>query len=71
MWPPGYHQGNAWNLIETYRHIKRLVGEDRLQRVVVGHDMELFRRSPNWIAGRNPAAEIHVAAGQTSFAATA
>ncbi len=71
MWPPGYHQGNSWNLLETYRRIKALVGRDRLQRVVVGHDMELFRRSPSWIAGRNPVAEIHIASGQTSFAARA
>jgi N-acyl homoserine lactone hydrolase len=68
MWPPGYHQGNCWNLLETYRHIKHLVGEDRLERVVVGHDMELFRRAPSWIAGRNPVAEIRVAAGEKSFA---
>ena len=32
MWPPGYHQGNCWNLLETYGRIKRLVGENRLER---------------------------------------
>jgi glyoxylase-like metal-dependent hydrolase (beta-lactamase superfamily II) len=68
MWPPGYHQGNAWNLLETYTRIKRLVGDERLERIVVGHDMELFRRVPSWIAGRNPVAEVHVAAGEKSFA---
>src|SRR6516225_9216230 len=30
--------------------------------------MELFRRSPNWMAGCNAVAEIQVAAGERSFA---
>ena len=21
MWPPGYHQGNCWNLLDTYRSL--------------------------------------------------
>jgi N-acyl homoserine lactone hydrolase len=67
MWPPGYHQGNCWNLLETYERIKRLVGEDRLTRIVPGHDMELFRRLPAWNAGQNPVAEVHLAVGQKSF----
>ncbi|MGP0089811.1 MAG: N-acyl homoserine lactonase family protein [Xanthobacteraceae bacterium] len=67
MWPPGYHQGNSWNLLDTYDRIKRLVGEDKLERIVPGHDMELFRRLPNWVAGQNPVAEVHLAAGQRSF----
>jgi len=69
MWPPGYHQGNSWNLLETYQHIKALVGETQLTRIVPGHDMELFRRLPTWVAGSNPVAEIHLAAGQKSFIA--
>ena len=66
MWPPGYHQGNCWNLLEVYERTKKLVGDD-LSRISVGHDMEMFRRLPNWTAGQNPVAEIHVAAGQKSF----
>jgi glyoxylase-like metal-dependent hydrolase (beta-lactamase superfamily II) len=69
MWPPGYHQGNSWNLLETYQRIKALVGEAKLTRIVPGHDMELFRRQPNWLAGNNPVAEVHLAAGQKSFIA--
>ena len=67
MWPPGYHQGSCWGLLQCYDEIKALVGEDRLNRIVPGHDMEVFRRLPNWIAGTNPVAELHLAAGQRSF----
>jgi glyoxylase-like metal-dependent hydrolase (beta-lactamase superfamily II) len=67
MWPPGYHQGNAWNLLDTYRRVKATIGEGSTERVVPGHDMGLFRRFPSWISGRNPVAEVHVASGQRSF----
>jgi N-acyl homoserine lactone hydrolase len=69
MWPPGYHQGNAWNLMATYDRVKKLVGDDRLTRIVPGHDMELFRRVPHWTPGKNPVAEVRAAAGQSSFVA--
>lgn len=71
MWPPGYHQGNAWNLLRTYERLRRLVGADRLERIVPGHDMALFERHRSWIAGLNPVAEVHLAAGETSRAAAA
>jgi N-acyl homoserine lactone hydrolase len=67
MWPPGYHQGNCWNLLDTYREIQGLVGQAQWARMVPGHDMELFRRTPSWTAGHNPVAEVRVAAGQRSF----
>jgi len=67
MWPPGYHQGNCWNLLDTYREIQSLVGQGQWPRIVPGHDMELFRRVPSWIAGRNPVAEVHLAAGQRTY----
>jgi N-acyl homoserine lactone hydrolase len=67
MWPPGYHQGNCWNLLDTYREIHDLVGQGQWSRMVPGHDMELFRRIPSWTSGGNPVAEVHVAAGQRSF----
>jgi hypothetical protein len=65
MWPPGYHQGNCWNLLDTYRHLRSMVGEGHLDRIVPGHDMEVFRRTPSWTA------EVHLAAGQRSFMRTA
>ena len=65
MWPPGYVQGNTWNLIETYCRLRALLNDD-VDRIVPGHDPELFARHPSWTAGLNPVAEIHLAAGETS-----
>ena len=65
-WPPGYHQGNAWRLIACYEHLTGLVGRERLDRIVVGHDMDVFTRHKSWIAGSNPVAEICVAPGHAS-----
>ena len=71
MWPPGYHQGNCWNLLACYRDIQSIVGQSEWQRIVPGHDMELFRRVPSWNTGRNPVAELHVAVGQRSYVRSA
>src|SRR4051794_28993866 len=67
MWPPGYHQGNGWNLLRSYARLRALVGEARLNRIVPGHDMELFRRNPSRFIGRNPVAELRVAPGAQSL----
>jgi N-acyl homoserine lactone hydrolase len=69
MWPPGYHQGNTWNLLAAYQRAKDVAGERWPERILPGHDMELFSRFPNWTAGSNPVAEVHIAFGQRSFAA--
>lgn len=66
MWPPGYHQGNTWNLVETYDKLKQRVGDD-LARIVPGHDMRVFTQLPHWQAGANPVAEVRLARGQPSF----
>ncbi len=66
MWPPGYAQGNAWNLMSTYRRLRDLVGPDHLERVIPGHDMDIFKRHRNWLSGLNPVAEIHLATGERS-----
>jgi N-acyl homoserine lactone hydrolase len=66
MWPPGYVQGNSWNLLATYERLRQLVGADRLERVVPGHDMEIFTRHRSWVAGLNPVAQVHLAQGETS-----
>ena len=67
MWPPGYHQGNCWNLLDTYKRIQSTVGQCAWEPIVPGHDMELFRRAPSWNTGCNPVAEVHLAAGQRSY----
>jgi N-acyl homoserine lactone hydrolase len=66
MWPPGYVQGNAWNLMREFERIRDLVGPDHIDRVVPGHDMEIYTRHPTWTVGENPVAEIHLAAGERS-----
>jgi glyoxylase-like metal-dependent hydrolase (beta-lactamase superfamily II) len=66
MWPPGYVQGNPWNLMATYERLRSLVGEGRLERVIPGHDMGIFSRHRHWLSGLNPVAEVHLAAGERS-----
>jgi N-acyl homoserine lactone hydrolase len=71
MWPPGYVQGNSWNLLATYERLRQVVGADRLERIVPGHDMGIFTRHPSWVAGLNPVAEVHLAQGERSRHAAA
>lgn len=59
MWPPGYVQGNTWNLMATYERLRDVVGADHLERIVPGHDFQTFERHPSWTAGANPVAEVH------------
>lgn len=66
MWPPGYVQGNTWNLLRTYERLRAVVGDDHLARILPGHDMEIFSRHRSWTAGANPVAEVHLAAGEPS-----
>jgi glyoxylase-like metal-dependent hydrolase (beta-lactamase superfamily II) len=65
MWPPGYIQGNPWNVMQVFEKMTRIIG-DELPRVVPGHDMEVFKRNVNWTVGPNPIAELHLAAGEKS-----
>ena len=66
MWPSGYLQGNPWNLMKAYDRIRSVVGEDRLKRVVPGHDMQIYQRHPSWMQGLHPVAEINLARGEAS-----
>jgi glyoxylase-like metal-dependent hydrolase (beta-lactamase superfamily II) len=66
MWPPGYVQGNTWNLMQLFEQLRGVLGDDRLDRIVPGHDMQIYARHPSWTAGENPSAEIHLAAGERS-----
>ena len=65
MWPPGYVQGNSWNLIKVYQEIRDAVGGET-DRIVPGHDPELFGRHPIFEVGNHPVAEIRLAPGQES-----
>ncbi|HTY56561.1 MAG TPA: N-acyl homoserine lactonase family protein [Candidatus Binataceae bacterium] len=65
MWPPGYIQGNPWNVMQVFEKMNAIIG-DKLPRVVPGHDMEVFKRNANWTVGPNPVAELHLAPGEKS-----
>jgi N-acyl homoserine lactone hydrolase len=66
MWPPGYVQGNTWNLMQLFEQLRGVLGDDQLDRIVPGHDMQIYARHPSWTTGENPSAEIHLAAGERS-----
>ena len=70
-WPPGYLQGNPWNLMQAYERLRTLVGPNELQRIVPGHDMQVFTRHRTWLSGLNPVAEVHLAQGEPSRIAQA
>jgi len=46
MWPPGYSQGNPWNMLREFNRMKDVAGAD-LARLIPGHDIELFNRYPS------------------------
>jgi hypothetical protein len=52
--------------MKTYERIRAVVGNDRLQRVVPGHDMQIYQRHPSWTAGLHPVAEIYLAKDEGS-----
>jgi N-acyl homoserine lactone hydrolase len=66
MWPPGYVQGNTWNLMQAYERLRKFVGSEHLERIIPGHDGEIFTRHRSWTAGLNPVAEVHLAHGEKS-----
>jgi glyoxylase-like metal-dependent hydrolase (beta-lactamase superfamily II) len=68
MWPSGYTNGNTYNMLLTYGEIHEFLGGE-IDRIVPGHDLELFKRHTSWRAGDNEVAEVHVAAWDTSLRA--
>jgi len=60
MWPSGYTNGNTYNMLLTYGEIHDHLGGE-LDRIVPGHDIEVFKRHPSWKVGDNEVAEVHVA----------
>jgi N-acyl homoserine lactone hydrolase len=65
MWPSGYTNGNTYNMLLTYGEIHEYVGGE-LDRIVPGHDIELFKRHASWKTGDNEVGEVHVATWDTS-----
>ena len=66
MWPPGYGQGDSFNLLFLYDRVKEAVGGDLL-RIIPGHDYEIYAKNPSWVKGKNPIAQINLAKGQKSL----
>jgi len=67
MWPPAYLQGNPWNMLAAFREMLAFV-DGNVDRIIPGHDLEIFQRYPTWTEGANPVAEIRLAAGRISRA---
>jgi len=66
MWPPGYLQGNAWNMLREFERMKAVAGED-LSRLIPGHDIELFNRYPSGVRAGTRFVEAHLAARHASL----
>lgn len=66
MWPPGYTQGNTWNMIREFQRMKAVAGED-LKRLVPGHDIELFTRHPSGQRDGTRFIEVALAEGHASL----
>jgi glyoxylase-like metal-dependent hydrolase (beta-lactamase superfamily II) len=60
MWPSGYTNGDTYRMLLTYGELyEHLDGE--IDRIVPGHDMQIYERHPSWTDGTNQVAEVHVA----------
>ena len=66
MWPPGYTQGNSWNMIREFQRMKQVAGPD-LKRLVPGHDIELFTRHPSGKRDGSAFIEVALAEGHASL----
>lgn len=66
MWPPGYLQGNPWNMLAEIERIRNVAGDD-LARLLPGHDIEIFTRHPSGISHGVRVAELHLAPGHVSL----
>jgi N-acyl homoserine lactone hydrolase len=66
MWPPGYLQGNPWNMLEEIERIRKVAGDD-LARLLPGHDIEIFKRHRSGESHGVKVAELHLAPGHRSL----
>lgn len=70
MWPPGFTQGDTWNMLRSFQQMKAVAGDD-LSRLLPGHDIQMFARHPSAILQGTRFAELHLAEGHTSLLAKA
>lgn len=66
MWPPGYGQGDSFNLLLLYDRLREVVGGE-LRRIIPGHDNEIYTKNKSWVVGKNPIAEVNLANGTSSL----
>lgn len=66
MWPPGYLQGNPWNMLAEIERIRKVAGDD-FSRLLPGHDMDIFTRFRSGVSHDIRIAELHLAPGHDSF----
>lgn len=66
MWPPGYNQGNPFNLMDVYRDMRTTL-QGETSRIVPGHDPQIYERHASWVAtDGNQVAEINLREGDAS-----
>lgn len=66
MWPPGYNQGNPFNLLEVYKTMQHELRRET-SRIIPGHDPLIRERHPSWIAeSGNEVSEITLREGDRS-----
>lgn len=65
MWPSGYTNGSAYQMLLTYGEIAEHVA-DELDRVVPGHDIGVFERHGGRRIGANEVAEVRLASWDTT-----
>jgi N-acyl homoserine lactone hydrolase len=66
MWPPGYLQGNPWNMMDEIERIRKVAGDD-LARLLPGHDIAIFDRHRSGHSHGVRLAELHLAPGHASL----
>ena len=55
-------QGDAFDLLLLYDELKTAVNQD-LDRILPGHDYDIYKKYPSWTVDKNPVAEVHLANG--------
>jgi glyoxylase-like metal-dependent hydrolase (beta-lactamase superfamily II) len=66
LWPPGYHQGNAFNQIYTYQKLREVL-KGETHRIVPGHDPLVWERHRSWAPAKtNQIAEVNLCQGEAS-----
>jgi N-acyl homoserine lactone hydrolase len=66
MWPPGYLQGNPWNILAEIERLRKVAGDD-FARLLPGHDMEIFTRHRSGMSHGVKVAELHLASNHASL----